>query len=72
MVKGPLVLKRFSGAWNVKKLSETRSLLVFTYNFELKGGFIGRLFLPVAVYAFSKDMKNRLLAIKHYLDPAIV
>jgi len=72
MVKGPLILKRFSGAWNVKKLSEERSLLVFTYNFELKGGFIGRLFLPIAVYVFSKDMKNRLLAIKHYLEPAIV
>lgn len=72
MIKGPQLLKRFSGAWNVKKLSETRSLLIFTYNFELKGGFIGRLVLPIAVYVFSRDMKSRPLAIKSYLEPAIV
>jgi ribosome-associated toxin RatA of RatAB toxin-antitoxin module len=72
MIKGPLILKRFSGAWNVKKLSEARSLLVFTYSFELKGGFIGRLFLPIAAHVFSKDMQNRLLAIKHYLESEIV
>jgi len=72
MVRGPLMLKRFSGAWNVKRLSEARSLLVFTYSFDLKGGFIGRLFLPVAVYVFLKDMKNRLLAIKRYLEPVTV
>ena len=72
MVKGPLIIKRFSGAWNVKRLSEARSLLVFTYSFELKGGFIGRLFLPVAVYVFSRDMRDRLLAIKRYIEPATV
>ncbi|MEY2862459.1 MAG: hypothetical protein RLY58_166 [Pseudomonadota bacterium] len=70
MIRGPFILKRFSGAWNVKTLGEVQSLLIFTYNFELKGGGVGRLFLPVVAYIFSKDMKKRLLAIKHYLESA--
>ena len=68
MVKGPFILVRFSGAWNVKTLSEKRSILIFAYNFELKGGFIGRLLVPFAAIMFSKDMNQRLLAIKHYLE----
>ncbi len=68
MTKGPWILKRFSGAWNVKYLSESSSRLVFTYNFELRGGIIGSLFLPLAISKFSKDMKARLVAIKHFLE----
>ena len=68
MIKGPWLLKKFSGAWNVKYLSKNHSMLVFTYHFDLKGGFIGKLFLPFVVSKFSKDMKARLVAIKSYLE----
>ena len=68
MTKGPLILKKFCGAWNVKKMSNTRSLLVFTYNFELIGDALGKIFIPIASYLFAKDMKKRLLAIKLYVE----
>lgn len=67
MTKGPYLLSRFSGAWNIKKIDECHSILIFTYRFELKGGFLGRLFLPVAAYLFSIDMQKRLKAIKTYV-----
>lgn len=68
MTKGPYLLSRFSGAWNVKKTGEDSSLLVFTYRFELKGGLFGKLFLPVASYLFARDMKKRLTAIKEFVE----
>jgi ribosome-associated toxin RatA of RatAB toxin-antitoxin module len=71
MIKGPFILKRFSGAWNVKKLDDGKTLLAFTYSFELRGGLLGRVFLPVAIYLFSKDMKARLVSLKQYLESTI-
>lgn len=68
MVKGNYILKRFSGAWNVKKIDDQNSLLIFTYNFELKGGLLGQLLLPLISYLFSKDMEKRLIAIKNYIN----
>ncbi len=68
MVKGPFLLRRFSGAWNFKRLSDCRSQLTFNYHFELRGGLFGRMLLPIATYLFSIDMNKRLEAIKHYLE----
>jgi len=68
MIKGSYILSRFSGAWNVKKIDEMNSILIFTYNFELKGGLLGRLILPVVAYLFSNDMKKRLNTIKSYVE----
>ena len=68
MVKGSYILKRFSGAWTVKKIDDQNSLLIFTYNFELKGGLLGKLLLPLISHLFSKDMEKRLIAIKIYID----
>jgi len=71
MIQGPFLLKRFSGAWNVKKVDDERSTLIFTYNFELKGGLLGRWLLPVAVLVFSRDMRQRLRAVRAYLERAL-
>jgi ribosome-associated toxin RatA of RatAB toxin-antitoxin module len=71
MIEGPLILKRFSGAWNVKKLDDGKSLLTFTYSFELRGGLLGKIFTPVAVYLFSKDMRARLVSLKQYLESTV-
>ncbi len=68
MTKGPAILKRFSGAWNVKRISSQHSILVFTYNFELKGGLLGKLLSPIASFLFARDMKKRLLAIKEFVE----
>lgn len=71
MREGPWMLKRFSGAWNVKSLpshSNQRVRLVFTYNFVLRGQWLGRLLTPIASYLFSLDMEKRLIAIKHYVE----
>lgn len=68
MVSGPYILKSFSGAWNIKTISDSSSLLVFTYNFELKGGIIGRLLQPLASFLFRLDMRKRLHAIKLYIE----
>ncbi len=72
MIKGPWILRSFSGAWNVRSISEAQSELIFTYNFELKGGFLGRLLQPIAIFVFRSDMRKRLEAIKLYLDGEIV
>jgi ribosome-associated toxin RatA of RatAB toxin-antitoxin module len=68
MIEGPFILKKFSGAWNVQEISSSTSKLTFTYNFELKGSFLGKLLLPIASYLFSKDMKKRLLCFKAYAE----
>lgn len=68
MVKGPFILSRFSGAWNVKRIDDMKSLLIFTYHFELKGGFFGKILLPIVTHLFSKDMKKRLISIKSYIE----
>jgi ribosome-associated toxin RatA of RatAB toxin-antitoxin module len=54
MVAGPKILKRFSGAWNVKIIAPNKSLLIFTYNFELRGWILDRLFQPVASLLFQE------------------
>ena len=51
-----------------KKIDDQNSLLIFTYNFELKGGLLGQLLLPLISYLFSKDMEKRLIAIKNYIN----
>ncbi|MCB1044071.1 MAG: SRPBCC family protein [Acidobacteria bacterium] len=68
MVNGPFLLKRFCGAWNVKAMNDQSCLLVFTYHFVLKGSPWSALLLPVVVHMFSREMKKRLLAIKHHLE----
>ena len=68
MTEGPWILKRFSGAWNVKYVKENSSILIFTYNFELKGGIMGKLLLPLAAAKFSKDMRARLISIKSFIE----
>ncbi len=68
LVKGPFILSRFSGAWNIKRIDDMKYLLIFTYHFELKGGFFGKILLPIVTYLFSKDMKKRLISIKSYIE----
>ena len=71
MKQGPIILKKFSGSWTVKKLGGTLSTLTFTYHFSLKGGFLGKLVQPIANYYFSKDMSKRLMAFKYYAEKNI-
>ena len=68
MTQGPYILKKFSGAWNVKNIDSSSSQLLFTYNFELKGGLFGKMLLPIASYLFSRDMKKRLICFKLYAE----
>ena len=53
MIKGPKILKRFSGAWNVHKIDEQHSELIFTYHFDLRWGIVGSLLTRGCVGIFS-------------------
>lgn len=68
MIHGPRLLKRFHGAWNVREITPVHSRLIFTYSFELRGGIVGRLLLPIAARWFSRDMQQRLRALHAYVD----
>ena len=68
MVKGPKILKRFSGAWNVRKMDEQHSELIFTYHFDLRGGIAGEMITPIVRWHFQREMNKRLSAIKAYLE----
>lgn len=68
MIKGPKILKRFSGAWNVHKIDEQHSELIFTYHFDLRWGIVGSLFTPWVRWHFQREMNKRLVAIKAYLE----
>ena len=68
MVKGPKILKRFSGAWNVHKIDEQHLELIFTYHFDLRWGIVGSLLTPWVRWHFQREMNKRLVAIKAYLE----
>ena len=68
MVKGPKMLKRFSGAWNVHKIDATSSEVIFTYHFDLRGGIAGEMITPIVRWHFQREMNKRLSAIKAYLE----
>ena len=68
MVKGPKILKRFSGAWNVHKIDANHSEVIFTYHFDLRWGVLGELLTPFARWHFKRDMDKRLRALKQYLE----
>ena len=68
MVKGPKMLKRFSGAWNVHKIDATSSEVIFTYHFDLRWGVVGEILTPLARWHFKRDMNKRLQALKQYLE----
>ena len=68
MIKGPKILKRFSGAWNVHKIDEQHSELIFTYHFDLRWGIVGSLFTPWVRWHFQREMNKLLVAIKAYLE----
>ena len=68
MVKGPKILKRFNGAWNVHKIDAQHAELIFTYHFELRWGLFGKLLTPWVRWHFAREMNKRLVAIKAYLE----
>ena len=68
MIQGPWILKKFSGAWNVKYVNEHESELIFTYNFEIRGKLLGRLILPFIRYYFAREMEYRLKAFKCFIE----
>lgn len=68
MIKGPRVLKKFSGAWNVKSDGVKASLITFTYNYELNGNIINKLFGPISAFIFGWEMKIRLSNLKKYCE----
>ena len=68
MIKGPGILKKFSGAWNVKSIGVEESLVTFTYNYELNGKIINKLFGSISAYFFGWEMKVRLNYLKKYCE----
>ena len=68
MTKGPRILEKFSGAWNVKSTGIGESLVIFTYNYELKGKVFNKLFAPISALIFGWEMQVRLNNLKKYCE----
>tara|TARA_R110002124_G_C8659746_1_gene490154 strand:+ start:139 stop:594 length:456 start_codon:yes stop_codon:yes gene_type:complete len=68
MIKGPRILEKFSGAWNVKSTGIGESLVIFTYNYELKGKVFNKLFGPISALIFGWEMQVRLNNLKRYCE----
>lgn len=68
MIRGPFILKNFSGSWRFKELGSGSTNVTFSYNFKVRPSWLRWLFEPVVAYFYRKDMKRRIAAFKSWAE----
>ncbi|MGQ5525186.1 SRPBCC family protein [Chitinimonas sp. PSY-7] len=68
MVKGPTLLRSFSGSWRFKALGNESTLVTFTYNFKTRPTWLRWLIEPIVAYFYHRDMRRRLTAFKAWAE----
>ncbi|MBV1775866.1 SRPBCC family protein [Burkholderiaceae bacterium DAT-1] len=67
MIKGPLILDRFSGSWSFKSC-EGGTRVTFTYNFRTRPAWLRSIIEPCVAWLYRRDMARRLLAFKRWVE----
>ena len=73
MVSRSALFERFAGTWLFERRAATRTHVVFRYGFETRWRALRPLLERVIVWRFSRDLRDRLSALKRAAeDPALV
>ena len=64
MTDGPWFFSSFGGAWRFTDVGEGSTEVTFEYGFRTRGGLLGRVLDPAVRWAFGRDVRARLAAVK--------
>lgn len=70
MIKGPFILKSFSGSWVFKSLPDDTTLVTFKYNLKAKKWAIPLITNKLLNWYFSSKVKARLFGLACYCEAA--
>ena len=68
MISGPWFIRRFAGTWQFVAESNQTTRVSFKYNIVAGPGVLGRLLQPLLNLSFSRHAKQRLLALKSFVE----
>lgn len=71
MIKGPFILKSFSGSWIFKPLPNDTTLVIFKYNLKAKKWAIPLITNKLLNWYFSAKVKARLFGLARYCENEI-
>jgi hypothetical protein len=64
MTRGPWVIRSFAGSWRFEEVDEGRTRVTFCYSLEARPWCLSWLLTPALAWAFRRDTRRRLAALK--------
>lgn len=64
MTRGPRLIDSFAGSWCFEEVAPGRTRVVFRYNLRARPRWLSRLLTPLLGWAFARDTRRRLAALK--------
>ena len=68
MVTGPWFIRSFAGSWHFSPQPDESTRVTFKYNIVAGPGIAGKLLQPLIDRSFSRHTKQRLSALKSYVE----
>ena len=68
MVKGPGFLESFAATLRQERVAEKRTRVTYRYNFVTQPAWLRPIFNPICSLVFASEVRNRLRALKNFLE----
>jgi ribosome-associated toxin RatA of RatAB toxin-antitoxin module len=72
MTSGPWVIAHFAGSWRFDEIGPAETRVTFEYHLEARPRFLRWMLTPVVGRVFSRDTRNRLVALKKAAESGII
>ncbi|NOZ41490.1 MAG: SRPBCC family protein [Planctomycetes bacterium] len=68
MTRGPYLFRTFAATIRQESLNTQATLVTYNYNFQTKPGWLAFLIEPVVQRIFHREIRQRLVALKSFLE----
>jgi ribosome-associated toxin RatA of RatAB toxin-antitoxin module len=62
MIEGPVIFRRFSGAWHFKRVDDGNTTVIFKYHFVCHPTWLQWIVHPATRWVLGREIRRRLLA----------
>jgi hypothetical protein len=70
MTKGPWLIRSFAGSWRFEEVEDGRTRVTFSYRLVARPWWLSWLLTPGLAWAFRRDTRRRLAALKQAAEGA--
>jgi hypothetical protein len=72
MIRGPRMIGGFAASWAFEEIQPAQTRVVYRWWLSPRPGWLSRLLLPIIAWAFARDTRKRLAALKSAFEKRAV